>query len=295
MSSEKTAVGWIGTGVMGAPLCAHLLAAGAQLYIHSRTRTKAEPLLAEGAHWCASPAAVAAQAEVIFTMVGVPAEVERVYFGDDGIFTALGSQAIIVDMGTTPPSLSRKIAARAQQLAASAIDAPVSGGDVGARNAALTIMAGGDAAALARVQPWFACLAKTVTHMGPAGSGQHTKMCNQLVVAGTMIGVCEALVYAARAGLDCEQLVAAIRPGAAACWSLDNLAPRINRHDYAPGFMVEHFLKDLGIALAEAEALGLHLPGLTLAQALYQKVQQLGHGQSGTQALVLALATNELV
>lgn len=289
MNIKKNSVGWIGTGVMGAPLCGHLLAAGASLYIYSRTRAKAEPLLAQGAHWCTSPAEVAAQAEVIFTMVGVPAEVERVYFAEDGIFSTLRSHAIVVDMGTTPPGLTRKIAERAQQMAASAVDAPVSGGDVGARNAALSIMAGGEAEAMSRLQPWFACMAKAVNHMGPAGAGQHTKMCNQLVVAGTMIGVCEALVYAAKSGLDCEQLVNAIRPGAAACWTLENLAPRINRDDFASGFMVDHFVKDLGIALQEAEALGLHLPGLALAHDLYKKVQQLGHGHSGTQALVLAL------
>jgi 3-hydroxyisobutyrate dehydrogenase len=289
MKTRKIRLGWIGAGVMGAPLCGHLLTAGYPLYINSRTRAKTEALIAQGAHWCESPAAVAAQAEVIFTMVGSPAEVQQAYFADQGIFSALAKDAIVVDMGTTPPSLTLQIAARAQGLGASAVDAPVSGGDVGARNAALSIMAGGDADALARVRPLFDCLAKAINHMGPAGSGQHAKLCNQLVVAGTMIGVCEALVYAARSGLDCEQLVNAIRPGAAACWTLDNLAPRINRDDFAPGFMVDHFVKDLGIALLEAEALGLHLPGLELAHALYKKVQQLGHGRSGTQALILAL------
>ena len=289
MNTKKPVIGWVGTGVMGAPLCGHLLDAGYTLYICSRTAEKASNLVAKGARWCTTPAEVSAQAEILFTMVGMPDEVEQVYFGKSGLFSALQKNAVLIDMGTTPPSLTQQIAARAQQLGASAVDAPVSGGDVGARNATLSIMVGGDENVVEQLRPLFGCMAKSVNYMGPAGNGQHTKMCNQLVVAGTMIGVCEALVYAARSGLDCERLVNAIRPGAAGCWTLENLAPRINKNDFAPGFMVDHFVKDLGIALAEAENLGLTLPGLSLALALYKKVQQLGHGESGTQALVHAL------
>jgi 3-hydroxyisobutyrate dehydrogenase len=293
MKTEKPLAGWIGAGVMGEPLCGHLLDAGYTLFINTRTAARASSLVDKGARWCATPAEVAAQADIIFTMVGVPDEVQQVYFGAAGIFSALRNNAVLVDMGTTPPSLTQQIAARAHQLGASAVDAPVSGGDVGARNATLSIMAGGDADVVERVRPLFDCMARSVNYMGVAGNGQHTKMCNQLVVAGTMIGVCEALVYAAKSGLDCERLVNAIRPGAAGCWTLENLAPRINQNDYAPGFMVDHFVKDLGIALAEAENLGLNLPGLMLALALYKKVQHLGHGQSGTQALIHALQTDQ--
>jgi len=202
--------------------------------------------------------------------------------------------AVIVDMGTTPPVLSREIAAQARRQGAHAVDAPVSGGDIGAREGRLSIMAGGEANIVQQLQPLFACMG-SVRHMGDAGSGQHTKMCNQITVAGTMIGVCEALLYAAKAGVDAEKLVAAISQGAAGCWTLDNLAPRINRDDYAPGFMVDHFIKDLGIALQEADNMQLQLPGLQLAHALYRKVSQLGHGRSGTQALIHALRASENV
>lgn len=289
MSEQRPAIGWIGTGVMGAPMCAHLLAAGYELAVHSRTQERVKSLVASGASWYNSPAEVAAVSDVVFTMVGTPQEVRAIYFGSDGLFTATSDGAVIIDMGTTPPGLTMDIAARATELGASTIDAPVSGGDVGARSATLSIMAGGDAEVIEKMKPLFECLGK-VEHMGGTGSGQHTKMCNQITVAGTMIGVCESLVYAARAGVDAERLVATISKGAAACWTLDNLAPRINRDDYAPGFMVDHFVKDLGIALNELETMQLELPGLKLAHELYQKTQNLGYGASGTQALIKALA-----
>lgn len=289
MQTQSIRVGWIGAGVMGEPMCGHLLAAGYPVSVFSRTPVKAEDLIASGANWCDSPAMLANNSDIVFTIVGTPDEVRAVYFGSEGIFSASVADMIMVDMSTTAPSLAREIAQRATSDGGSAIDAPVSGGDVGARNAGLSVMVGGDSGAVAQVMPLFERMAKTITPMGEAGSGQHTKMCNQIVVAGTMIGVCEALVYAGKAGLDCEQLVAAIRPGAAGCWTLDNLAPRINREDYAPGFMVDHFVKDLGIALSEAQNLGINLPGLGLALDLYKKLQSLGHGQSGTQALIHAL------
>jgi 3-hydroxyisobutyrate dehydrogenase len=222
-------------------------------------------------------------------MVGRSEEVREVYFGEEGVFAGLRAGAIIVDMGTTPPSLTAEIVRRADTLKAHALDAPVSGGDVGARNASLSVMVGGDEASVNTVRPLFDCMAKTVAWMGQAGNGQHTKMANQLAVAGTMIGVCEALVYAAQANVDLEQLVSVISKGAAGCWTLDNLAPRIIKGDDAPGFMVDHFVKDLGIALQESEQMGLTLPGLELATELYRKLQAIGHGQSGTQALVHAI------
>jgi 3-hydroxyisobutyrate dehydrogenase len=282
-------VGWIGTGVMGAPMCGHLLAAGYPVSVSSRTRSKADALIEQGASWCETAAQVATQADIVFSVVGRPEEVREVYFGEQGVFAGLQPGAIVVDMGTTPPSLTREISEHAISLGAHALDAPVSGGDVGARNASLTVMAGGEEAIVNKVRPLFECMAKTVAWMGAAGNGQHTKMANQLAVAGTMIGVCEALVYAARAGVELEKLVAVISQGAAGCWTLDKLAPRIISGDDAPGFMVDHFVKDLGIALKESEQMGLSLPGLELASRLYRQLQAIGHGQSGTQALIHAI------
>ena len=287
MSRQR--IGWIGTGVMGAPMCGHLLAAGYAASVTSRTRSKADALIEQGASWCETPAEVAAQADIVFTTVGRPEEVREVYFGEQGVFAGLQAGAIAVDMGTTPPSLTREIAERAISLGAHTVDAPVSGGDIGARNASLSVMAGGEEGIVDSIRPLFDCMASTVAWMGEAGNGQHTKMANQLAVAGTMIGVCEALVYAARAGVDLEKLVAVISKGAAGCWTLDNLAPRIISGDDAPGFMVDHFVKDLGIALGECEQMGIKLPGLELANQLYRQLQAIGHGESGTQALIHAI------
>lgn len=281
-------IGWVGTGVMGLPMCEHLLEAGYELSIYSRTASRAESLISKGARWCDSPADVANASEVIITMVGTPDEVHGIYFGDDGLLSADIAEKKLIDMSTTAPSLSIKIYEAAKKLDARAVDAPVSGGDIGAKNATLSIMAGGDEAVVSALRPLFDCLG-TVRYMGKAGSGQHTKICNQITVAGTMIGVCEALVYAEKAGLDYERMIEAIRPGAAGCWTLDNLAPRIIKDDYAPGFMVDHFVKDLGIALEQANTANLHLPGLVLAKQLYEQTQTIGFGQSGTQALIKAI------
>jgi 3-hydroxyisobutyrate dehydrogenase len=283
------ALGWIGTGIMGRSMCGHLLAAGSPVTVFSRTRAKADPLVADGAAWADSPAAVAGAADIVFTMVGVPADVREVYFGRDGIMSALKPGAIVVDMTTTEPSLAIEIAAAAAPKGARALDAPVSGGDVGARNATLSIMVGGDAVAVAAVRPLFERLGKNIVHQGGPGAGQHTKMCNQIVIAGTMIGVCESLVYGARAGLNLETMLSSIKSGAAGCWTLENLAPRVLKRNFDPGFLVEHFIKDMGIALAEARRMNLALPGLALVQQLYIAVQSQGHGRKGTHALVLAL------
>lgn len=281
-------IGWIGLGVMGGSMCQHLLAAAYSLSVFSRSRDKASAVLANNAHWCSSAAEVASKSDVIFTMVGSEQEVRDVYFSENGLFSGNIRHKIFIDMGTTAPRLSLQISDYARQHGAHSIDAPVSGGDVGAKNASLSIMAGGDAAIIDKVSLLFDCLGQ-VQHTGAAGSGQHTKMCNQIVVAGTMIGVCEALLYAKRAGLNCATMIAAIRPGAAACWTLDKLAPRMIKQDFSPGFMVDHFIKDLAIAVQEAEALHLDLPGLSLAKSLYEKTSDLGYGKSGTQALLLAL------
>ena len=288
-------LGWIGTGIMGRSMCGHLMAAGHRVTINSRTREKAEDLLARGATWAATPRGVAEASDIVFTMVGFPQDVREVYFGGNGLLApgAAGLQPrtnqLFVDMTTTEPSLAVEIAAVARQRGASAVDAPVSGGDVGARNAALSIMVGGAPDDVARARPLFELMGKNIVHQGGPGAGQHTKMCNQIVIAGTMIGVCESLVYGARAGLDLETMLTSIKSGAAGCWTLENLAPRVIKRNFDPGFLVEHFLKDMGIALEEARRMKLSLPGLALVHQLYVAVQAQGHGRGGTQSLVLAL------
>ena len=282
-------IGWIGTGMMGSSICGHLLTAGYRVTVHSRTPSKAQPLLDRGAQWAESPRAVAAESDVLFTMVGFPQDVRTVYFGETGILAGAQLGSVLVDMTTTDPALSREIAERATAEGLSAIDAPVSGGDVGARNATLSIMVGGDRKAVQAVMPLFELLGKKIVHQGGPGSGQHAKLCNQILIAGTMVGVCESLLYGYKAGLDLNRMLDSIRGGAAACWTLDNLAPRILQRNFDPGFLVEHFIKDMGLALEESKRMGLVLPGLTLVHQLYQTVQTLGHGRSGTHALMLAL------
>jgi 3-hydroxyisobutyrate dehydrogenase len=289
ITPSQPTIGWIGTSVMGAAMCGHLLDAGYRVAVHSRTRAKAQPLLDRSAKWADSPQAVAATAEVIVTMVGFPADVREVYFGPSGIFTGLKPDSILIDMTTTSPTLSREIAGRASAFGCSAIDAPVSGGDIGARNATLSILIGGTKQAVQAAMPLFKLLGKTIVHQGEAGSGQHAKLCNQIVIAGTMVGVCESLLYGYKAGLDLNSLLESIRGGAASCWALDHLAPRILRRNFDPGFFVEHFLKDMAIVLEESKRMNLTLPGLTLAQGLYQSVTAFGHGRQGTHALMLAL------
>jgi 3-hydroxyisobutyrate dehydrogenase len=289
ISPAATSLGWIGTGVMGLSMSGHLLGKGYSIIVHNRTKAKAQPLLDKGAQWADSPQAVAAQAQVIFSMVGYPRDVRDVYFGDGGVLADAKAGSVAIDMTTTEPSLSKEIYAAAKAKGVDAIDAPVSGGDVGARNATLSIMVGGDAKAVERVMPLLQILGKTIVHQGGAGTGQHAKMCNQIVIAGTMIGVCESLLYGQRAGLNLETMLQSVRPGAAGCWTLDNLAPRILQRNFAPGFFVDHFVKDMEIALAEAERMNLTLPGLKLVHELYRTLQTQGHGRSGTHALYLAL------
>jgi 3-hydroxyisobutyrate dehydrogenase len=293
-------LGWIGTGIMGRSMCGHLMAAGHGMTVYSRTRDRAEDLLGRGATWAPTPRVVAEASEVVFTMVGFPQDVRDVYFGEQGLLSAgpppvaaglppREQRRLLVDMTTTEPSLAVGIAAAALERGASALDAPVSGGDVGARNATLSIMIGGSDQDVARAQPLFELMGKNIVHQGGTGAGQHAKMCNQIVIAGTMIGVCESLVYGARSGLNLETMLRSIRSGAAGCWTLENLAPRVIARNFDPGFIVEHFIKDMGIALAEARRMNLALPGLALVHQLYVAVQAQGHGRLGTHALMLAL------
>lgn len=284
-----TRIGWIGTGVMGASMCQHLQAAHYRLTLYTRNRNKASAILAKGATWADSPRAVAEQTDIVITMVGFPQDVRQVYFGEQGVLAGTGAGMVLIDMTTTEPSLSQEIAQAAHARDAYAIDAPVSGGDIGARNATLSIMVGGNTSAAQSVMPLLEKLGKKIVHQGDAGAGQHAKLCNQIVIAGTMVGVCESLLYGYRAGLDVPRMLESIRGGAAACWTLDNLAPRIVDRNFDPGFFVDHFVKDMGIALDEARRRQLTLPGLSLAHQLYEKVQALGHGRSGTHALMLAL------
>ena len=289
-SPETAAIGWIGTGVMGASMCGHLLEAGYRATIHSRTRARAEPLVEGGAEWADSPAAVAAASDVVFTMVGFPADVRDVVLGSGGVLAGARDGSVIVDMTTSQPALAREIeqAARAKSIAS--LDAPVSGGDVGARHATLSIMVGGEQETVERVRPLLELLGKTIVYQGPAGAGQHTKMVNQTLIATGMIGVCEALLYAHRAGLKIETVLESVSGGAAGSWSLTNYAPRMLKGDFEPGFFVEHFLKDMEIALDEARRMNLSLPGLALAHELYLALRAQGGGRNGTQALILALA-----
>ncbi len=285
----ETKIGWIGTGVMGRWMCQHLMDSGYSATVHNRTKERAQPLLDAGAAWADSSREVAAASDIIFTIVGFPPDVRDVYLGENGILKGAKSGSIIVDMTTTEPSLAKEIYDQAGGQGIASVDAPVSGGDVGAREARLSIMVGGDEDAVKSVMPLFEAMGKSIVHQGGAGAGQHTKMCNQIVVAGTMIGVCESLLYGHKAGLDLETMLSSISGGAAACWTLDNLAPRVLKRNFDPGFFVEHFIKDMGIALDESKKMGLSLPGLALVHQLYISVQAQGHGRLGTHALTLAL------
>ena len=285
----KTTVGWIGTGIMGAPMAGHLQRAGYKLRVHNRTRAKAEGLLSGGATWADAPAACAEGCDVVFSIVGFPADVEAVHLGRGGVIETIRPGAIVVDMTTSRPSLAAAVAERFAEKDVAALDAPVSGGDVGAREGRLAIMVGGDRQAFEDVFPLLELMGRNIALMGGPGAGQHTKMCNQILVAGTMIGVCESLLYAAGAGLDQQAVIDIIGQGAASSWLINNLGPRMVKRDFDPGFIVEHFIKDLGLALAESRAMGLSLPGTALAEQLYQSLQAAGGGRNGTQALILVL------
>lgn len=275
---------------MGRSMCRRLLEAGYRATIYSRTRAKAQELLDRGAAWADSPADVAAGSDVIVTMVGFPRDVREVILGDRGVMAGVKAGAILVDMTSSEPSLAVEISDSAKRRNVAFVDAPVSGGDVGAREGRLSIMAGGEAHVVDSLRPLLSCLGTTIVYQGPAGSGQRAKLVNQILVAAGMVGVCEALLFGWKAGLDLDRVLESVGQGAAGSWALTNLAPRIVKRDFRPGFFVEHFIKDLGIALDESRRLGLDLPGVKLAASLYQAVQAQGHSRDGTQALILALA-----
>ena len=287
----KTRLGWIGTGVMGVSMCGHLLARGFTATVYNRTRSKAQPLLDKGAQWADSPRTVAEQSEVVFSIVGYPADVREVILGEQGALAGSKAGTVLVDMTTSDPSLAVEIAKRASAKGVHSVDAPVSGGDIGAREARLSIMIGGEKEVVAALQPCFEAMGKTIIHQGGQGAGQHTKLTNQILIATNMIGVCEALLYAYKAGLDLDTVMQSVAPGAAGSWSLANLGPRMINNNFDPGFFVEHFIKDMGLALAESKRMGLSMPGLALAQQLYIALQSQGHGRAGTHALMLALSS----
>ena len=286
----QTKLGWIGTGVMGRSMCGHLLAKGFETTVYTRSPEKAQDLISQGAKWAGSPREVAEQSDVIFGIVGFPSDVREVFIGENGALAGSKAGNILVDMTTSEPSLAVEIYEAAKAKGVHSVDAPVSGGDIGAKEARLSIMIGGDANVVESLQPCWEAMGKTIVHQGPAGSGQHTKMVNQILISTMMIGVCEALLYGYKAGLDLETVMKSVSTGAAGSWSLSNLGPRIMVNNFDPGFFVEHFIKDMGIALAESRKMGISMPGLALAEQLYQSVKAKGWGRNGTHALMLTLA-----
>jgi 3-hydroxyisobutyrate dehydrogenase len=289
-SPQQTRIGWIGTGVMGRSMCGHLLTAGYKVTLFNRTKAKAAELFERGARWADTPRDVAAAADVVISIVGVPNDVRSVILGEDGALAGSKPGNVLVDMTTSRPSLAVEIAERAAERGFVSIDAPVSGGDVGARNATLSIMIGGDADTVAALEPIWKTMGTKWVRQGGPGAGQHTKMVNQTLIATGMIGVCEGLLYGYKAGLNLETVLESVASGAAGSWSLSNYGPRMMANNFDPGFFVAHFLKDMGIALEEARRMGLSLPGLALAEQLYQAVAAQGHARKGTHALMLALA-----
>jgi len=290
VTPDATRIGWIGTGVMGRWMCEHCIRAGYSVRVHNRTVSRTEPLRNLGAVVCDTPRAVAEGSDVVFTIVGLPSDVRQVILGPAGVLAGMRPGGIVVDMTTSKPSLAVEIDAAAGAAGVAGLDAPVSGGDIGAREARLAIMVGGSREAYDAVHPLLSCMGKTITYMGGPGQGQNTKMVNQILIAGTMIGMVEGLLYAVRAGLDPTTVINVVGSGAAGSWSINNLGPRIVKGNYDPGFMVDHFVKDMGIALAEAERMDLILPGLKLVHELYTRMQAQGGGRLGTHALMRVVA-----
>lgn len=282
-------IAWIGAGVMGQAMAANLMSAGHVLTVYSRTREKAASLVARGACWADSPQKAVMEAEIVCSMVGYPADVENVLLGPCGALRSMRSKTLCIDFTTSSPTLALKIFKAAKKKGILALDAPVSGGDIGAREGKLSIMVGGEKTAFEQARPVFKCLGKTIVYQGQPGSGQHAKMVNQIMIAGIMMGMCEGLLYARQAGLNPENVLASVGGGAAASWSLNNLYPRILKGDFSPGFYVEHFVKDLQIALNEARRMKLNLPALELAEKLYEQLKDNGGKRLGTQALIKQL------
>ena len=283
-------IGWIGTGVMGKSMCSHILKAGYKVSVYNRTKNKADELITKGAEWCSNPKEIAEKSDIIFAIVGFPKDVEEVFLGENGILNGVKEGSIIIDMTTSEPTLAQKIYEEAKKKGVSSIDAPVSGGDVGAREGTLAIMTGGDKETYEKVLPFFELMGKNIAYMGKAGAGQHTKMSNQILIASTMIGVVESLLYAYKAGNDLTEVINVIGKGAAGCWSINNYGPRIVDGNFDPGFFIKHFVKDMGIALQEAQQMNLSLPGLALAYQFYISAISLGFENLGTQGLYKVFA-----
>ncbi|WP_187998875.1 NAD(P)-dependent oxidoreductase [Listeria marthii] len=279
-------IGFVGTGVMGASMAGHLLDAGYEVFVYTRTKAKAEGLLSKGAHWEETPGALASKVDVLISMVGYPQDVEALYLGENGFLDSLAAGSVAVDMTTSSPALAKKMAEVALEKEIGMLDAPVSGGDIGAKNGTLAIMVGGAEETFLKVKPIFEVLGSSVVLQGAVGAGQHTKMVNQIAIASNMIGVTEAIIYAETAGLNPSRVLESISGGAAGSWSLSNLIPRVLKDDFSPGFFIKHFIKDMGIAISEAKQMGLELPGLLLAEKMYQTLAERGLSEEGTQALI---------
>lgn len=285
LTKENTVIGFIGTGVMGKSMATHLLNAGYRVVVYTRTKEKAADLLERGASWADTAKEVAQTANLIITIVGYPQDVEEVYLGENGLIPNGKEHTYFIDMTTSTPTLAIKINEEAKKKGIYTLDAPVSGGDIGAKEARLSIMVGGEEEAFNVVRPIFNILGTNIVYQGKAGAGQHTKMCNQIAIAAGMIGVSEAIVYAKKSGLNPETVLESISSGAAGSWSLSNLAPRMINGDFAPGFYIKHFIKDISIAIAEAEKMGMETPGLSLADSIYKKLAEHGLEDNGTQAI----------
>jgi len=283
--TNNNTIGFIGLGVMGKSMVRNLMKAGYPMVVYTRTKGKAAELLNEGAKWVDSPKAVCEQSDVVITMVGYPSDVEQIYLGEEGLVNASKPGTFLIDMTTSTPTLAKEIFYEAQKREIYSVDAPVSGGDIGAKEARLSIMVGGEEKVYEALQPIFQSLGTNIVYQGGAGAGQHTKMCNQIAIASNMLGVCEAVVYAEKAGLDPSMVLKSISSGAAGSWSLSNLAPRMIAGDFSPGFYIKHFIKDMTIALNEAEKMGMVTPGLALVKSIYEKLAEQGEENNGTQAL----------
>ena len=290
--NKKLKIGFIGTGIIGKSMANNILNSGLTLYVYNRTKLHAQSLLDSGAIWKETVAELSSKVDVIISMVGYPKDVEEIYFGDQGIINNAKTDSTIIDMTTSKPSLAKQIYKEAKVHGINALDAPVSGGDIGAKNANLAIMVGGDKEIFEKMKPIFKLMGKNIVLQGNAGAGQHTKMCNQIAIASNMIGVCEAMIYAKKAGLNPETVLKSIESGAAGSWSLSNLAPKMLKGDFEPGFYVKHFVKDMNIALSEAKEMGFLAPGLKLSKELYDELVVLGKENSGTQVLYQLLDEN---
>lgn len=282
-------IGWIGTGVMGRAMCEHIMNAEYTVHVYNRTKDKAKPLLEKGAHWCKNPELVAKNCDLVFTIVGFPEDVREVILGPQGLLSGAKEGTILVDMTTSKPSLAQTIFKKGNKRGVKILDAPVSGGDSGARNAELAIMVGGEEQVFDQVLPLFKLLGNNISYMGESGRGQHTKMSNQILIASTMIGVVESLLYAYKTGMDLNKVIDVIGKGAASSWSINNLGRRIAEEDFSPGFFIRHFIKDMGIALEEARRMNLSLPGLSLAYQFYIAAAGMGYEKDGTQGLYKVL------